>query len=152
MRVLLVTNDYPPKPGGIQQYLSNIVSHAASEFRILAPDHPGAPDDPRIVRGRSRWMLPTGRTRVWIEGHIAEYQPDVIVFGAPTPLAQLGPRMARRTGVPYVVIAHGAEVTLPGAVPGLRHVIGRTFRRSGAVLAVSEYTARKVRRMGGTKA
>ena len=150
MRVLLVTNDYPPKPGGIQQYLGNIVAHAESEFRVLAPAHPGAPDESRIVRGHSRWMLPTRRTRAWIEEHIAAYEPDVIVFGAPAPLAQLGPPISKRAGVPYVVIAHGAEVTLPGAVPGLRQILGGTFRQSAAVLTVSEYTARKVRAMGGT--
>ena len=97
----------------------------------------------------STWMLPTRRTRRWIEQQTAEFKPDVLVFGAPTPLAQLGPSLTKRTGLPYVVIAHGAEVTLPGAIPVLRQLLGRTFRRSAAVLTVSAFTARKVRTMGG---
>ena len=90
-------------------------------------------------------MIPTRRTRRWVEGACQpSSNPDVIVFGAPHPLAQLGPGLIRsRTGVPYVVIAHGAEVTLAGAVPGMRQIVGRTFRRAATVLTVSAYTARK---------
>ena len=37
MRLLVVTNDYPPKPGGIQQWLGNVVDHFEGEVRVLAP-------------------------------------------------------------------------------------------------------------------
>ena len=148
MRVLLVTNDYPPKVGGIQQYLSNLVVHSSVFFRVLAPNHPGAPPDPDIVRGRASYMVPTAGTYRWLTGHIRDFEPDVVVFGAPHPLAQLGPRLSKACGIPYVVIAHGAEVTLPGAVPVLRQVLGWTFRHASLVLAVSAFTARKVAAMG----
>ena len=151
MRILLVTNDYPPKPGGIQQYLGSIVDHSDADFLILGPHHPGAIADPRIVRGHAKWMLPSRRTRRWIEDCIDDFAPHVIVFGAPTPLAQLGPRLALRKGVPYVVIAHGGEVTLPAAVPGARQILSRTFRHAAAVLTVSEFTARRVGRLGAQK-
>ena len=97
-------------------------------------------------------MLPTRRTRRWVERHIDDFGPNVIVFGAPHPLAQLGPGLTRDTGIPYVVIAHGAEVTLPGAVPGLRQILGQTFRHAALVLSVSAFTARKVRSMGDVNA
>ena len=32
MRVLVVTNDYPPRPGGVQQYLGNLVAHSSAEI------------------------------------------------------------------------------------------------------------------------
>ena len=148
MRVLLVTNDYPPRPGGIQQYLSNLVKHSSARFRVLAPDHPGAPAEPGVVRSDRKFMWPTARVREWIAGQIEEFEPDLLLFGAPHPLAQLGPRLGRTFGLPYVVMAHGAEVTLPGAVPGLRRLLGRTFRRAALVPAVSRYTAHRVERMG----
>lgn len=151
MRVLLITNDFPPRPGGIQQYLSNLVKHSSACFRVLAPDHPGAPAEPRVVRSGWKFMWPTSRVREWIAGQIEEFEPDVLLFGAPHPLAQLGPRLSRTFELPYVVMAHGAEVTLPGAVPGLRHLLGRTFRRAALVLTVSRYTARRVERMGAAR-
>ena len=57
MRVLLVTNDYPPKPGGIQQYLGNLVPNLDAEVLVLAPRDEG--DDAGVVRNRRRFMWPT---------------------------------------------------------------------------------------------
>ena len=151
MRVLLITNDYPPRPGGIQQYLSNLVRHSSACIRVLAPAHAESPEEPHVVRSGWKFMWPTSRVREWIGRRIGEFEPDVLLFGAPHPLAQLGPRLSRTFGLPYVVMAHGAEVTLPGAVPGLRHLLGRTFRRAAVVFAVSRYTARRVERMGAAR-
>ncbi len=151
MRVLLITNDYPPRPGGIQQYLSNLVRHSTASIRVLAPADPEASEEPHVVRSGWGFMWPTPRVRGWISRRIREFEPDVLLFGAPHPLAQLGPRLTRTFELPYVVMAHGAEVTLPGAVPGLRHLLGRTFRRAALVLTVSRYTARRVERMGAVR-
>ena len=152
MRVLLITNDYPPRPGGIQQYLSNLVGHSSACIRVLAPAHPDAPEEAHVVRSGWRFMWPTRRVRGWISGQVEDFEPDVLLFGAPHPLALLGPRLGRTFGLPYVVVAHGAEVTLPGAVPVLRQLLSRTFRRAGLVLTVSRYTARRVERMGAARA
>ena len=152
MRALLITNDYPPKAGGIQQYLFNLVAHSEASFRVLAPAHPGAPPRPGVVRSSASFMLPAPRTFRWLAGHIRDYEPEAVVFGAPHPLAQLGPRIARTFGVPYMVIAHGAEITLPGAVPLLRQTLGWTFRRAALVFTVSEFTARRAAAMGAEKA
>lgn len=151
MRVLLITNDYPPRPGGIQQYLSNLVSYSSACIWVLAPAHPNAPEEAHVVRSAWKFMWPTPRVRGWIAGQVEEFEPDLLLFGAPHPLAQLGPRLGRTFDLPYVVLAHGAEVTLPGAVPGLRHLLGRTFRRAAVVLTVSRYTARRVERMGAIR-
>ncbi len=117
---------------------------------MLGPAHPDTGPDRAIVRGHARYMLPTSRTRRWVLDHVADFQPDVVVFGAPHPLAQFGPALRRQTGLPYVVVAHGAEVTMPGAVPGLRQWLGSTFRKADLVFTVSAYTARKVEAMGAT--
>lgn len=152
MRALLITNDYPPKAGGIQQYLFNLVAHSEAAFRVLAPAHPGAAAQPGVVRSAASFMLPTPRTFRWLAGHIRDYEPEAVVFGAPHPLAQLGPRISRTFGVPYAVIAHGAEITLPGAVPLLRQTLGWTFRRAALVFTVSEFTARRAAAMGAAEA
>lgn len=149
MRVLLVTNDFPPKPGGIQQYLGNLVEGFTGELRVLAPAHDGAADDPRVVRSDSTFMWPNGRVRAWVRAHVDDFSPEVVLFGAPHPLAQMGPRLRAETGVPYVVMTHGAEVTVPGALPGLRQIVARTLRSADHVFAVSRYTAGRVEAMTG---
>lgn len=148
VRALLVTNDYPPEAGGIQQYLSNLVAHSSVSIRVLGPRHADASAEPHVVRGRSSYMLPTRNVYRWVSDQVREFGPDVVVFGAPHPLAQLGPRLAADSGIPYVVIAHGAEVTFPAAVPGLRQALRWTFRRARLVLTVSSFTAGRVTDLG----
>jgi phosphatidylinositol alpha-1,6-mannosyltransferase len=94
-------------------------------------------------------MLPTRRVRRWIQREIESFSPDILVFGAPTPLAHLGPGLRRRTGVPYAVLCYGAEVTFPAAIPVARQVVAWPLRRADAVLALSAYTARRVERLVG---
>lgn len=145
MRILLVTNDYPPKPGGIQQYLGNLVDHLGGEVRVLAPaDDPGRPE---AVRNRRAFMWPTPSVRRWVEEQAAAFGPDVVLFGAPHPLAFLGPGLRRRLGVPYAVLCHGAEVTLPAALPVTRQLLRTVLGRADAVFAVSRFTAGRVERL-----
>ena len=151
MRVLLVTNDYPPKAGGIQQYLAGLVESIDAEVRILAPKDEGAAPG-EVVRDRRPFMWPTPRVRRWIESQVADFEPDVILFGAPHPLAFLGPRLRRDTGVPYAVLCHGAEVFLPGAFPITRQLVRWPLRRADVVFAVSQFTKGKVERITGREA
>ncbi len=145
MRVLLVTNDYPPKPGGIQQYLGNIVDHTAHDIRVLAPLDERALSDRRVVRHPSRrFMWPTPKVQRWIEAEARTFAAEVMVFGAPTPLASAGPRLAERLRIPHVVMTHGAELTIPMAFPGARGLVARPLRSAAAVFAVSRYTAERV--------
>lgn len=148
MRVLLVTNDYPPKPGGIQQYLAGLINALDVEVRVLAPaDEGDAPGD--VHRGSRRFMWPTPATRRWVRGHVDDFGPDVVLFGSPHPLAFLGPRLRRDTGVPYAVLSHGAEVTIFAAVPGARQVVRWPLRRADALFAVSQFTSNRVERLTG---
>jgi phosphatidylinositol alpha-1,6-mannosyltransferase len=161
MRLLLVTNDYPPKPGGIQQYLGNIVARHEGPARVLAPADPNATERDHsggrsegpvsVVRSDRTWMVPTPLRRDWIRTHIADFRPDVVVYGAPTPLAQIGAVVRHDTEVPFAVMTHGAEVTLPAVVPGLRQVLARTFRSADLVFSVSRFTAGRVAAMSGVK-
>jgi len=145
MRVLLITNDFPPRPGGIQQYLAGLIDALDGPVRVLAPrdgDHHGD-----VVRDRRRFMWPTRRIRRWVEHHITDFRPDVVLFGAPHPLAHMGPRLRKSTGVPYGVVCHGAEITIPAAFPVARQLVRYPLKRADVLLAVSEFTKRRVERL-----
>lgn len=97
-------------------------------------------------------MLPTRSTRRWIEHHVAEYDPDVVFYAAPHPLAFLGPDVRAATGTPYAVMTHGAELTIPAGIPGLRSLVARPLRAADVVFAVSDFTASRVARLTGRPA
>ena len=123
MRLLVVTNDYPPKPGGIQQYLGNVLRVLPDEVRVLAPADGPAEDEERVRRSERAFMWPTRATKQWILSEARAFEPDLILFGAPHPLAFLGRALRDELGVPYAVLCHGAEVTLPAAFPVARQLL-----------------------------
>jgi phosphatidylinositol alpha-1,6-mannosyltransferase len=149
MRMLLVTNDYPPRAGGIQRYLSSLVKHFPGETRVLAPAAPAAAPLPGVIRGDRTYLWPTSSVRDWVTRHVEDYRPEVVVFGAPWPLAPLGPALARRTGIPFAVITYGADLTVPAALPLVRQVVAGALRRAAAVFSLSRYTTARTERLTG---
>jgi phosphatidylinositol alpha-1,6-mannosyltransferase len=149
VRLLLITNDYPPKPGGIQQYLGNVIDAYPDEWHVIAPADEAAVPHDQISRGASSFMWPTPQIASWVEQQAEAFRPDAILFGAPHPLSFLGPALRDRLGVPYGVLSHGAEVTLPAAAPGTRQAVAKALRDADVRFAVSRFTADRVRRLTG---
>lgn len=153
MRLLLITNDYPPSHGGIQQYLGDLVDAHEGDVLVLAPAAGPAVGTGRgeavVRRHRRRFLWPTPGVRRWLHTEAAGFDPDVIVFGAPYPLAWMGARMGRDLNVPTAAICHGAEVTIPRVLPIARQLVRRSLRGVDLRLAVSRFTARRVERLTG---
>ena len=150
MRLLIVSNDYPPTSGGIQMYLKNLVDAYPDEVHVVAPAHDRpVMNDANVTRGHRSYMLPTSGTRTTIAEAAEAFSPDAILFGAPHPLAFLGKRLRDDLGVPIGVLSHGAEVTIPAAFPGVRQLLGRSLRSADVRFAVSRFTARRVSRISG---
>lgn len=150
MRLLLVTNDYPPKPGGIQMYLQNLVDAIDDPVLVVAPhDDRVAGHEDDVVRGTRRYMLPDRSTKELVRSAVLDFEPDAVLFGAPHPLAQIGPWLRAETGVPFGVLGHGAELTLPGSIPGVRQLLGRSLAAADVLFANSRFTARHVSGLSG---
>jgi phosphatidyl-myo-inositol dimannoside synthase len=151
VNLLLVTNDFPPRAGGIQQYCHNLVSRLpADRVVVYAPDWPGAAafdaaQPFRVVRHPGRTMLPVRdvlRRTVALAG---EVRPDVVAFGAAFPLGLLAGRLTRATGVPCVGFTHGVEVAV-GRVPLLDRLLVRVAAHLALLTAVSHWSATRVTR------
>lgn len=151
MRHLLVSNDFPPKVGGIQSYLWEL-------WRRLPPDTTTVLTTPRrgarafdaaqpirVERDRARALLPTASLVRRIDRLAAEVDADLVLLDPALPLGFLGPRLER----PYGVVVHGAEVTVPGRVPGPRALLGRVLRGARVVVAAGGYPASEARRAAG---
>jgi len=134
-RHLLVTNDFPPKVGGIQNYLwdlwqrldpaSFVVLTANSDEGAAAFDEEQAARGIRIERvPESILFFPTPGARKAVLRAVEEHDIDFVLFDPVLPLGVLGPRL----GVPYGVILHGAEVAVPGRLLGTRAALARVLR------------------------
>lgn len=146
MRVLVVTNDYPPAAGGIQRYVSDLVGRLPWEVHVVAP-HADPPNEEGVIaRGGS--LFPTPGAGRWVTSVARDVRPDLLLFAA-FPLALIAPTVSRASGVPYAILLHGAEVTIPAAIPVLRSRYERVLRKASARFAVSHYTAEHVERRFG---
>jgi phosphatidylinositol alpha-1,6-mannosyltransferase len=148
---LLVTNDFPPKTGGIQSYLWELWRRLpADDATVLTTPYRGSePFDReagfRIERVTDRVLLPRPRLRDRIDALAADVGADLVLLDPALPVGHLGPDLAR----PYGVILHGAEVTVPGRVPGPRHALGRVLRGASVVVAAGSYPAAEGERAAG---
>ena len=151
MRILLVTNDFPPRAGGIQQYCHNLVARLpADQVLVYAPAWPGASEfdaaQPfRVVRHPTSRMLPGREVERRAVALVRDFQPRVVVFGATFPLGLLAGRITRATGVPCVGWTHGVEVAV-GRVPLVRGLMARVAGDLRLATAVSNWSAERVRR------
>lgn len=150
-RILLVTNDFPPRRGGIQSYLGEFVGRlvdtGSHSVTVYAPHWKGAPayDDAawaagyRVVRHPGTLMLPVPTVDSRMRRLIAEYDIDTVWFGAAAPLALLAPR-ARQAGATRIVAStHGHEVGW-SMLPVARSVLRRIGDTADVVTFVSRYT------------
>ncbi len=145
MRHLLVTNDYPPKVGGIQSYLWELyrrlpqdqvvvytTPHSNSEMFDEKQTH-------KIIRSKQRVLLPTRKVANQIRSLVDAEEIDFIMFDPAVPVGILGSRI----GIPYGVILHGAEVTIPGRIPIARTLIGSVLRHSKLVVTAGDYSTQE---------
>jgi phosphatidylinositol alpha-1,6-mannosyltransferase len=149
LRIVLVTNDYPPRPGGIQQYLGNLISHLDAEVMVVAPADERAATEANIARFHRRFMWPTRDVRAFVRSTAAAFAADVVLFGAPHPLPAMGPWLRASLGIPFGVLTHGAEVTMPSAFPVVRQLLARHLSAADVRFAVSRFTAGRVEALTG---
>jgi len=152
MTHLLVTNDFPPKVGGIQAYLWELWRRMDPDaFAVLtASSHPDAAafDTEQAARGfriervPSRVLLPTPSVERRIRSAAGQIGASLVVVDPAVPLGLLGPRL----GIPYAVLLHGAEVTVPGRLPVSRSALAHVVRHAALVVSAGGYPAAEARR------
>ena len=149
-RTLVVTNDFPPRVGGIQRTLGALAGELPPErVAVLAPSWDGAEAfdanaSYRVFRQPERFLWPTPAVGRRVEAAVRASGAEVVLFGATYPLALLGPRLARK-GTPYLAAAHGFEYWLSIA-PGTHALVRRATARAARVpVMCSEFIARTVR-------
>jgi phosphatidyl-myo-inositol dimannoside synthase len=146
---LLVTSSFLPGHGGIESYLAELCARLRPRLAVMAPARRNGAPLPNdlgypTIPGPGSMLLPRPPTATAIAENAAALGTDRILFGTPWPLALLGPRLKRR-GFRYAVIVHGAEMLVPGAVPGVSGKLAGALAEAELLLPVSDYTASRIR-------
>jgi phosphatidylinositol alpha-1,6-mannosyltransferase len=151
MKHLLVTNDFPPKIGGIQSLLWEWWRRLPPDrFAVLtSPYHGAAEFDAeqayRIERVPEPVLLPHPLMVRRVDTLAKAFGAELVVLDPAVPLGLIGPSLE----LPYDVVLHGAEVTVPGRLPLSRQGLAYVLRNARQVIAAGTYPAAEAERAAG---
>ncbi|MBT3245263.1 MAG: glycosyltransferase family 4 protein [Actinobacteria bacterium] len=147
-RHLLVTNDFPPKLGGIQSYLWELWRRLPPEdFSVHTTPYRGADEFDAaqgfdVTRSREPFLLPYP----WLPGRVNRLSKEtgskLVIWDPALPVGL----SALSTGQPYAVVLHGAEVTIPGRLPFTRGLLGKVLRGASLVICAGRYAEAEAER------
>lgn len=143
-KVLIITNDFPPRSGGIQSFVHALAERLpAGGVVVYAPMWPGAAEFDAsqsfpVIRHRTSLMLPVPAVARRARAILAEYGCDTVLFGAAAPLGLLAPSLRRAGARRIVALTHGHEAGW-AALPGARGLLRRIGNQVDALTYLGEY-------------
>jgi phosphatidylinositol alpha-1,6-mannosyltransferase len=143
-RTLIVTNDFPPRQGGIQSFVHELARRLPPEqLTVYAPAWDGAAEfDAKqpfeVTRHPTSLMLPVPSVTRRAATIAKTRHCEAVIFGAAAPLGLITPAL-RRAGVgKAIAITHGHEAGW-AALPGARALLRRIGDQTDVVTYLGEY-------------
>ena len=154
-RTLVVTNDFPPRVGGIQSFVHSLASQLPpDELVVYAPKWKAAAEFDaaqafEVVRHPTSLMLPTPDVLRRARAIARSNQCEAVWFGAAAPLGLLAPALRRDPGIRRVVAStHGHEVGW-AKLPIAKQLLARIGADCDTVTYLGEYTLTRLRKACG---
>lgn len=150
-RVLLVTNDFPPRAGGIQTYLEGFASRLDPAALVILTSVPGDGSEAiydeahpwTCYRYPTTMLLPTPRVAAYMQEIIRKEQIEVVWFGAAAPLGLLA-WAARQAGARHIIATtHGHEIGW-SMIPGARTMLKKIFHDADTVTYLTSATLKRL--------
>ncbi len=158
MRLLLVTENWPPRVGGIERYLSGL-THAlrvqGAQVNVVAPAGKSEIRNPKseseVVRRRFFWPLlkPAWLPLLWylMRRHKAEnYQ--AVLCGKALFEGLVGLALKKRYGIPYVVFTYAMEIAVWQQDARTRRKLSAVLREAAIVCYINEMTKHTLGELG----
>ena len=148
---LVITNDFPPRPGGIQTFGYELVRRfEPGQVSVLTSSWDGATEFDAAqkfmtVRAKTKTLLPNKRTLAMAREIIIANNVTRVLFGAAAPLGLLAPSL-RKLGVKNIVgMTQGHEAGW-AMTPGMKQALRKIGNDVDYLTYISEYTHKKISR------
>lgn len=146
-RILLITNDFPPRPGGIQMYLHALATRLppgalvvlTSRWKTAADAEFDAAQPFPVLRMDTSVLLPTPSLRARAADLMREHDCTTVWFGAAAPLALLAPGLRKAGARRIIASTHGHEVGW-SMLPGARRALRAIGEHTDVITYISPYT------------
>ncbi|MFF4711661.1 glycosyltransferase family 4 protein [Streptomyces eurythermus] len=155
-KTLIVTNDFPPRPGGIQAFLHNmalrldpgrLVVYASTWKRGREGAEATAAFDAEqpftVVRDRTTMLLPTPAATRRAAGLLREHGCTSVWFGAAAPLGLMAPALRKAGAERLVATTHGHEAGW-AQLPAARQLLRRIGESTDTLTYLGEYTRSRI--------
>jgi phosphatidylinositol alpha-1,6-mannosyltransferase len=148
-RTLVITNDFPPRPGGIQTFGYEIVRRFDPEsVTVLTSNWEGAAEfdaaqDFKIVRANTQTLVPSKSTLSMAREIVVAENITRVLFGAAAPLGLLASPL-RKLGVTNIVGMTQGHETGWAMTPGTRQALRKIGNNTDYLTYISEYTHKKI--------
>lgn len=155
-KTLIVTNDFPPRPGGIQAFLHSmalrldperVVVYASTWKRsregVEATARFDAEQPFTVVRDRTTMLLPTPRVTRRAAELLREHGCASVWFGAAAPLGLMAPALRRAGAKRLVATTHGHEAGW-AQLPAARQLLRRVGEGTDTLTYLGEYTRSRI--------
>jgi phosphatidylinositol alpha-1,6-mannosyltransferase len=148
-RTLVITNDFPPRPGGIQTFGYEIVRRFDPEsVTVLTSNWEGAAgfdaaQDFKIVRANTQTLVPSKSTLSMAREIVVAENITRVLFGAAAPLGLLASPL-RKLGVTNIVGMTQGHETGWAMTPGTRQALRKIGNNTDYLTYISEYTHKKI--------
>jgi phosphatidylinositol alpha-1,6-mannosyltransferase len=148
-RTLVITNDFPPRPGGIQTFGYEIVRRFEPDsVTVLTSDWEGAVEfdaaqDFKVIRASTKTLLPSKSTLAMAREIVVSENITRILFGAAAPLGLLASPL-RKLGVKNIVGMTQGHETGWAMTPGTRQALRKIGNNTDYLTYISEYTHQKI--------
>lgn len=148
-RTLLITNDFPPRAGGIQSYVRSLAERLPpDELVVYAPSWDGdaefdAAQPFPVFRHPGSLMLPCNAVRLRAAELVRDHRIEALWYGAAAPLGLLTPALRPHGVIRSVASTHGHEVGW-SMIPGARSALRRIGRTNDVITFVSQYARRRI--------
>ncbi|HVT70932.1 MAG TPA: glycosyltransferase family 4 protein [Trebonia sp.] len=143
-RTLIVTNDFPPRQGGIQSFVHELARRLDGDrLTVYAPKWDGdaafdAAQPFEVVRHPTSLMIGGPSVRRRAAALVRSRGAEVVIFGASAPLGLITPAL-RTAGVQRAIaITHGHEAGW-AALPVARQLLRQIGERADVMTYLGEY-------------
>ncbi|MFE6870675.1 glycosyltransferase family 4 protein [Kitasatospora sp. NPDC057692] len=159
-KTLIVTNDFPPRPGGIQAFVHNMaVRQPAGSVVVYASTWRDGTEVARfdaeqpfpVIRDRTKVMVPTPRVTRRAAEILRAEGCDSVWFGAAAPLGLMAPALRRAGAGRLLGMTHGHEAAW-AQLPAARQLLRRIGTGTDVLTYLGEYTRSRIAAAVGPEA
>jgi phosphatidylinositol alpha-1,6-mannosyltransferase len=149
-KTLVITNDFPPRPGGIQTFVHGLIEGLnPEEVVVLSSKFKGWQEFDKlqkykVFRYDTEMLLPTPAVANYAIKLVKEFDCESVLFGASAPLGLLSAKLKENGIKTAVALTHGHEVGW-SFTPGLKQTFQKIVKDVDKLTYLTKYTFEKIK-------